>query len=60
VELEQIDNVICEIMYQDGPDRHIDGHEVITEFIAALLAGDGDVWLSDYVAKKDCTQFIDV
>jgi len=47
---EQIDDVVCEIMLRDGPDRHIDGHAMITEFIVALLAGNGEEWARKYVA----------
>ena len=43
-----IDNVICEIMHYDGPDRHVDGHEVITDFIMALLNGQGEEWEEKY------------
>lgn len=59
MELGRIDDVICEIMYQDGPDKHIDGHEVITEFIEAILAGNGEVWAAEYAAKKGSTRFLD-
>jgi len=34
---EQIDDIICEIMINWGPDSHIDGHENITDFIMRLL-----------------------
>jgi hypothetical protein len=51
---ETIDSVICEILYQDGPDRHIDGHEVITDFIMALISGETDAenWVADYSIRK--------
>jgi len=45
---EAIDNAICEIMHHDGPDRHVDGHEVITDFIMALLNGRGKEWEEKY------------
>ena len=48
---EWVDSVICLILRNDGPDGHIDGHDVITDFICDLLAGDGDPWLLDYKAK---------
>ncbi len=43
-----IDNTICEIMHYDGPDSHIDGHEVITDFVMALLNGGGKEWEEKY------------
>jgi len=45
---DKIDEVVMEIMYQDGPDRHVDGHEIITSFIVALLAGRGEAWWESY------------
>ena len=48
-----IDNVICEIMHHDGPDRHVDGHEVITDFIMALLNGQGEEWEEKYAQGHD-------
>lgn len=48
---QAIDNVICEILYQDGPDRHIDGHEVISEFIDAIINGQGSDWADAYAKK---------
>lgn len=45
---KQIDNVICGILYLDGPDMHIDGHDIIVDFIMALLDGKGEQWLKDH------------
>lgn len=45
---EFIDNAVCLILYNDGPDRHIDGHEVITEFVVALLEGTAEEWIGEY------------
>ena len=61
-----IDEVVCEIMYKDGPDSHVDGHEVITEFIMSLLADKGEhfdapeaeKWIAEYAEKKKPTRFI--
>lgn len=49
---ETIDNVVCEIMIEDGPDRHIDGHKIITDFICALLKDDGENWYDKYASGK--------
>ena len=48
---EWIDNVVCEIMFHDGPDRHIDGHDLITDFIEAIINGEGSDWAEAYAAK---------
>ena len=45
---EEIDNVICWILRNDGPDGHIDGHDTITSFILALLEGRGRQWEKAY------------
>ncbi len=44
----QIDKVICKIMVNDGPDRNVDGHEVITEFVVAAMSGLGERWAEAY------------
>jgi hypothetical protein len=30
------------------PGKHIDGHKEITDFIMALLLGEGEVWVDNY------------
>jgi hypothetical protein len=45
---EEIDAVICKIMHHDGPDMHVDGHEVITDFVMALLKKRGEGWAAEY------------
>lgn len=50
---EMIDNVVCEIMFQDGPDRHIDGHEIITDFILSCLNDNFNEWVDEYRKKKN-------
>ena len=50
MEAAEIDDVVCQIMVNDGPDRHVDGHEIITAFIVALLNGEGQIWKAKYEA----------
>ncbi len=50
---EMIDEVVCEIMVQDGPDRHIDGHEIITDFILSCLNDNFNNWVDEYRGKKE-------
>lgn len=50
---EEIDNVVCKIMTIDGPDRHVDGHDVITDFIVALLEGREYDWKKKYWSEND-------
>lgn len=45
---EIIDSVIVEIMEKDGPDGHIDGHDVIVDYIESLLLGTDKEWHDDY------------
>lgn len=53
MERDEIDGVIRTIMYYDGPDRHVDGHDKITDFIMALLEGDGYQWVSKYFNDRN-------
>lgn len=49
---EEIDEIVCTIMRFDGPDRHIDGHDVITDFICALQNGYEYSWKARYFDEK--------
>lgn len=44
----QIDDIICQILYHDGPDGHVDGHDVITDFICALQKDQECEWRDRY------------
>ena len=48
---EWIEEQICEIMCNDGPDGHSDGSDIITDFIEALLNGKEEEWVSNYRFK---------
>lgn len=48
-----IDEVICAILRQDGPDGHVDGHEIIADFIVAVQEGRGADWAREY-RGMDC------
>ena len=37
---EEIDNDICELLYRHGPDRHIDGHWQIAEYVRGTIAAE--------------------
>ena len=50
---DEIDDAVCEIMMNDGPDRHVDGHEVLTDFIMALLSGNGEAWIKEYLEEDE-------
>jgi hypothetical protein len=54
---EEIDYLVADIMIEDGPDGHCDGHEIITGFIVALLAGKGKEWKEEYCLKKGLTDY---
>jgi hypothetical protein len=49
---EEIDDLVSDIMIEDGPDGHCDGHEIITEFILELLNGKGKDWALKYRNDK--------
>lgn len=37
---DQIDDAVCEIMQEHGPDGHVDGHEVLTAFVMKCIAAE--------------------
>jgi pantoate kinase len=49
----EVDEVVMAIMVVDGPDGHIDGHEVITDYVMALLVGKGDEWADAYLQRPE-------
>lgn len=49
---DEIDIVVRAIMRRDGPDRHTDGHEIITDFIVALLDNQGEQWAKEYMEPE--------
>ena len=51
-----IDDVVCNIMIEDGPDRHCDGHDFITDFIMALKEGKEDEWVKQYEKRIEQKQ----
>lgn len=53
---ERIDDIVCKILYHDGPGGHIDGHEVITDFIFAVARGEGREWADRYIKKTGAPQ----
>jgi hypothetical protein len=48
-----IEDAICDIMMKDGPDGHVDGAEIIAEFVHALLEGNGEKWIEAYRINDD-------
>jgi hypothetical protein len=48
---EWIEQQVCKIMYNDGPDKHTDGSDVISDFIEALIKGKEDEWVNIYKLK---------
>lgn len=49
---EEIDDIVQHIMINDGPDMHIDGHDVITDFIMAFENGTEQEWANKYMEEK--------
>lgn len=49
---QEIDNLVAEIMINDGPDGHCDGHEIITAFVIAVKEGREYEWREKYNAGK--------
>jgi len=56
---DRVEEIICEILHHDGPDKHIDGHEELTSFVMSVITGDHEVWLSKYMGNKPYCRHID-
>jgi len=39
-DIATIDDGVCFILRKYGPDRHVDGHEILTMYIERLLNGE--------------------
>ncbi len=39
-EREIVDDEICDLMIKHGPDGHIDGHDLITDYAMRLVAAE--------------------
>ncbi len=39
LDYKHVEKVICDIMINDGPDRHTDGADIITKYVKALIQG---------------------
>lgn len=52
-EKENIENIVSDIMINDGPDGHCDGSGVITNYIESLLNGTSEQWLNEYFKIKE-------
>ena len=50
---EEIDDIVCNILINHGSDGHVDGHEVITDFIISLLNSNGYNWKQTYYFEND-------
>jgi len=51
---DKLEEIIEGIMFTDGPDGHLDGSDVIVDFILSLIDGNGDKWWRKY-QKMDRT-----
>ena len=49
---EEIEDIVMDIMIEDGPDAHTDGSDVITNFILELVNGKGKEWALKYRNDK--------
>ena len=46
--IERIDNIVCDILINEGADMHIDGHDVLTRFIEAVIVEKENEWSNGY------------
>lgn len=53
---KEIENIIIDIMLNDGPDGHCDGSDIIAGFVKALLDGKGEEWCNEYFKHNPRTE----
>lgn len=49
---KEIDAIVCWIMRHYGPDRHIDGHQLLTGLVEAVAAGRGQEYFETLQQRK--------
>jgi len=49
---EEIENIISDILVNDGADGHCDGANIIADFVVSLLNGKGKDWEKKYFITK--------
>ena len=49
---EEIEDLVMDILIEDGPDGHTDGSNVITDFIIELVNEKGKEWALKYRNDK--------
>ena len=49
---EEIEDIVMDILIEDGPDGHTDGSSIITAFIVAVINGKGKEWALKYRNDK--------
>ena len=53
MEEEEIDDEVCAIMQDHGPDGHVDGHDLLTAMCVRRLSEERAVWLRRILAFKE-------
>ena len=56
---EKLEEIIEGIMLTDGPDGHLDGSDIIVDFILSLIAGNGNIWWRKYQKINRSNEIID-
>ena len=54
---DEIEEVVMDILTEDGPDGHTDGSNVITDFIVGLLGGKGKEWALKYRSDNNIVEY---
>ena len=49
---DEIEDAIIDILRRDGPDGHIDGYEIIADYVEAVLEGRAGEWLRKYADEE--------
>lgn len=48
---EELEEAVSAILYADGPDQHIDGYDVIAQYILAVIERTDKAWLERYLKR---------
>jgi hypothetical protein len=57
---DEVEEAISAILYADGPDRHVDGYEIIADYVMAVIERTDKTWLEFYLERSpDAARFGD-
>ncbi len=49
---DKIAGIVADILVNDGPDGHINGSDIIADYIASVIEGKETEWLEKYFSNN--------